>query len=89
MARHDPHGLSADYPVFFVGREDNGWHFVCESRGQVAACFAGRDEAIRFARAESDRVPGSVVVVTPPQIDYSPCAGTRIAAGAGMVAAKL
>jgi hypothetical protein len=36
MARHDPLGLSADYPVFFVGWEDNGWHFVCESRGLSA-----------------------------------------------------
>ena len=58
-----------EHTIFLVGQNACGHYLVQENHGLIGGEFICRADAIRFAREESTRIPGAVVLVAPPLID--------------------
>ena len=68
-----------DFTVFLVGQDGHGHWVVQENHGLVEGLFVSREDAIRFARDEHDKVRGSLVMLTPKPIAMH-CAARAAAA---------
>lgn len=77
MAHYEvPKDQQKDFTVFLVGRDRGGRWVVHENHGLVEGVFISREDAIRFANDEHDKVRGSLVMLTPQPIETSLRYGT-------------
>src|SRR5215467_12576974 len=50
-------------PLFLVGKDSHGNWVARDQSGLCGGLFVGRDEALKFARAENGNLPQAVLVV--------------------------
>jgi hypothetical protein len=64
-------------PLFLVGKDSHGNWVARDQSGLCGGLFVGRDEALKFARAENGNRPQAVVVVDDVlELDMSVTPGT-------------
>src|SRR3954468_20133856 len=50
-------------PLFLVGRDSHGNWVARDQSGRCGGLFVGRDEALKFARAENGNRPQAIIMV--------------------------
>lgn len=53
---------SARPPRFIIGRDSDGRWVVCDRRALCGGSFVNREDAVRYARFESEGIPGQVTL---------------------------
>jgi hypothetical protein len=64
--RPDRSALSESIPLFYIGRNRNGFWVVRSADGRIGGLFVFRRSAIRFAREESEPAACALMFVTEP-----------------------
>ena len=58
-----PTGKGLESPLFLVGKDRHGNWVARDQSGLCGGLFVGRDEALKFARAENGNRPQAIVMV--------------------------
>ena len=65
-------------PLFLVGKDSHGNWVARDQSGLCGGLFVGRDEALKFARAENGNRPQAIVMVDDVlELDMSASTGDR------------
>lgn len=64
--------------VFLVGQDGEGHWLAIETHGLGGGLFVTRDAALHYARAETDRRPGAVILAEAPVVIMAGAYGRRM-----------